>query len=110
MPPPAAPHSFQSTRWSPDPEKRYEEVAAALGQPLGTSHVFRLRQCWRQQLFEQVAMTLDAPQPRGDKRRTRGVAHLRVAPWSAVAKRGTSVAIPQRASHRSCYFKDFLAR
>lgn len=41
----------------------YETVAARLGMPVGTlkSHVSRLRQRWREVLFEQVAATLDDP-------------------------------------------------
>jgi RNA polymerase sigma-70 factor (ECF subfamily) len=48
-----------------EPERRYEEVAASLGMAMGTvkSHVFRLRQRWRELLFEQVAATLDDPTP-----------------------------------------------
>ena len=47
------------------PELRYEQVGAALGMALGTvkSHVFRLRQRWRELLFEQVAATLENPTP-----------------------------------------------
>lgn len=46
-----------------EPEKRYEEISANLGLPIGTlkNHVFRLRQRWRELIFEQVAMTLDEP-------------------------------------------------
>ena len=49
--------------FGPDPEKRYDEVSASLAMPIGTvkNHVFRLRQRWRELLFEQVAMTLDEP-------------------------------------------------
>ena len=41
----------------------YEKVAARLDIPVGTlkSHVSRLRQRWREVLFEQVAITLDDP-------------------------------------------------
>lgn len=41
----------------------YDNVAARLGMPVGTlkSHVSRLRERWREVLFEQVAMTLDDP-------------------------------------------------
>ncbi len=51
--------------FGPDPEKRYEEVAAMLGQPLGTvkNHVFRLRKRWREIIFEQVSMTLAEATP-----------------------------------------------
>lgn len=44
-------------------EESYDEVASRLGMPVGTlkSHVSRLRQRWREALFEQVAMTLDNP-------------------------------------------------
>lgn len=43
----------------------YEEVSARLDMPLGTlkSHVFRLRQRWRDLLFQQVALTLNDPTP-----------------------------------------------
>lgn len=46
-----------------DPEQRYEEISTTLGLPVGTlkNHVYRLRQRWRELLFEQVAMTLDEP-------------------------------------------------
>ena len=46
-----------------EPEKQYEELSASLGLPMGTlkNHVFRLRQRWRELIFEQVAMTLDEP-------------------------------------------------
>lgn len=49
--------------FGPDPEQRYEDIAAATGTPIGTlkTQVFRLRQRWRELLFEQVAMTLDDP-------------------------------------------------
>ena len=46
-------HFFAALRpflgFGPDPEKRYEEIAATLEMPLGTfkSHVFRLRKRWR---------------------------------------------------------------
>lgn len=48
-----------------EPERRYEEVAASLGMAMGTvkSHVFRLRQRWREILFEQVGATLADPTP-----------------------------------------------
>jgi RNA polymerase sigma-70 factor (ECF subfamily) len=48
-----------------DPERRYEDIAAALGVPVGTlkNQVFRLRERWRQLLFDQVAETLDKPTP-----------------------------------------------
>jgi RNA polymerase sigma-70 factor (ECF subfamily) len=51
--------------FGPDPEKRYEEVAVTLGQPLGTvkNHVFRLRKRWRKIIFEQVSMTLAEATP-----------------------------------------------
>jgi len=41
----------------------YDEVAARLEIPVGTlkSHVSRVRQRWREVLFEQVAITLDDP-------------------------------------------------
>lgn len=43
--------------------RSYEELAAQFAMPLGTlkNHVFRLRQRWRDLLFEQVAATLDEP-------------------------------------------------
>jgi RNA polymerase sigma-70 factor (ECF subfamily) len=46
-----------------EPELRYEQVGAALGMTIGTvkSHVFRMRQRWRELLFEEVAATLDEP-------------------------------------------------
>jgi DNA-directed RNA polymerase specialized sigma24 family protein len=52
-----------------DPAQRYEEIAAAMGTPVGTlkNQVFRLRKRWRELLFEQVAMTLDNPTPDGIK-------------------------------------------
>jgi RNA polymerase sigma factor (sigma-70 family) len=47
------------------PERRYEEIAATLGITVGTlrNQVFRLRERWRELLFEQVALTLDDPTP-----------------------------------------------
>jgi len=53
-----------------DPEQRYEEVAAATGTLIGTvkNRVFRLRQRWRELLFEQVAATLDSPNEEDIKR------------------------------------------
>ena len=49
--------------FGPDPEKRYEEIATATGTPVAMlkTRVFRLRQRWRELLFEQVAATLDTP-------------------------------------------------
>ncbi len=43
--------------------RSYEEIASRLAMPVGTlkNHVFRLRQRWRDLLFEQVAATLDEP-------------------------------------------------
>ena len=51
--------------FGPDPDKRYEAISATLGMPLGTlkNKVFRLRERWRELLFEQVALTLDNPTP-----------------------------------------------
>ncbi len=51
--------------FGPDPDRHYEEVSALLGTPVGTlkNQVFRLRQRWRELLFEQVALTLDEPTP-----------------------------------------------
>jgi RNA polymerase sigma-70 factor (ECF subfamily) len=51
--------------FGPEPGKRYEEVSAQLGTPVGTlkSQVFRLRQRWKELLFEQVAQTLVNPTP-----------------------------------------------
>lgn len=48
-----------------DPEKHYEEIAAQLDVPVGTlkNRVFRMRERWRELLFEQVARTLDDPTP-----------------------------------------------
>jgi RNA polymerase sigma-70 factor (ECF subfamily) len=47
------------------PGGSYEEVSTRLAMPLGTlkSHVFRLRQRWRDLLFQQVALTLNEPTP-----------------------------------------------
>ena len=47
------------------PEKRYDELAPTLGVPVGTlkNQVFRLRERWRELLFEQVAATLENPTP-----------------------------------------------
>jgi len=47
--------------FGPDPERRYEEIASSSATPVATlkTHVFRLRQRWRELLFEQVAMTLE---------------------------------------------------
>ncbi len=55
--------------FGPDPERRYEEIGAVLGIPVGTlkNDVFRLRERWRKLLFEQVAMTLDDPTPENIK-------------------------------------------
>lgn len=51
--------------FAPAPQLHYEEVARTLGMPVGTlkNQVFRLRERWRQLLFEQVALTLDDPTP-----------------------------------------------
>jgi len=51
--------------FGPDPEQRYEDIAVSSGTPVATlkTRVFRLRQRWRELLFEQVAMTLDTPSP-----------------------------------------------
>ena len=48
-----------------EPEKRYEDISAALGVPVGTlkNQVFRLRERWQKLLFDQVAETLDNPTP-----------------------------------------------
>lgn len=60
---------FQSLRpflgFGSEPEMRYEEIAARLQIPIGTlkNKVFRMRQRWRELLFEQVAQTLDDPSP-----------------------------------------------
>lgn len=45
------------------PKQRYEEVSARMGIPVGTlkNQVFRLRERWRQLLFEQVGNTLTNP-------------------------------------------------
>lgn len=47
----------------PEPDQSYEQVAASLGLTLTNvkTHVFRLRQRWRELLFEQVGLTLDEP-------------------------------------------------
>jgi RNA polymerase sigma-70 factor (ECF subfamily) len=44
-------------------EESYDDTAAKLGMPVGTlkNHVFRLRQRWRELLFEQVSATLVDP-------------------------------------------------
>ncbi|CAN5772980.1 sigma factor [soil metagenome] len=51
--------------FGPDSEKRYDEISASLRIPIGTlkNKVFRLRERWRQLLFDQVAATLDDPTP-----------------------------------------------
>lgn len=51
--------------FGPEPERHYDEVATTLGMALGTvkSHVFRLRQRWREILFEEVGATLADPTP-----------------------------------------------
>lgn len=48
-----------------DPDKRYADVATNLSIPVGTlkNKVFRLRERWREILFEQVADTLVHPTP-----------------------------------------------
>ena len=48
-----------------EPEKRYEDLSATLGVPVGTlkNKVFRLRQRWRELLFDQVGRTLENPTP-----------------------------------------------
>jgi RNA polymerase sigma factor (sigma-70 family) len=48
---------------SPAPNEGYESIANRLGLPVGTlkSHVSRLRQRWKELLFEQVSITLDDP-------------------------------------------------
>lgn len=49
--------------FGPEPEKSYEKISEELGIPEGTlkSQVHRLRDRWRELLFEQVGMTLDNP-------------------------------------------------
>lgn len=44
-------------------EESYDDVAKKHGMPVGTlkNHIFRLRQRWRELLFEQVSATLDDP-------------------------------------------------
>jgi len=51
--------------FGPEPGQRYEEVSAKLGIPVGTlkNQVFRLRQRWKNLLFEKVGMTLENPTP-----------------------------------------------
>jgi len=47
------------------PEKSYEKISEELGIPVGTlkNQVHRLRDRWRDILFEQVGMTLEDPSP-----------------------------------------------
>jgi RNA polymerase sigma factor (sigma-70 family) len=58
---------FESLRpflgFGPEPLNRYEEISARLGIPAGTlkSHVHRMRDRWREILFEIVGDTLDNP-------------------------------------------------
>lgn len=44
-------------------EESYEDAATKIGMPVGTlkNHIFRLRQRWRELLYEQVGATLDDP-------------------------------------------------
>ncbi len=51
--------------FGPEPTLRYEELAVTLGMPEGTlkNHVFRLRERWREILFELVGATLENPTP-----------------------------------------------
>jgi DNA-directed RNA polymerase specialized sigma24 family protein len=51
--------------FGPEPEKRYEDVSRTLGVPVGTlkNQVFRLRERWRELLFDEVRATLDEPSP-----------------------------------------------
>jgi RNA polymerase sigma-70 factor (ECF subfamily) len=46
-------------------KKSYKELVVELGMPLGTlqNHVFRMRERWRELLFERVAETLHEPTP-----------------------------------------------
>ena len=55
--------------FGPEPEAGYEQLSEKLAIPVGTlkSHVARLRQRWRDVVFEQVAMTLDDPTPENIK-------------------------------------------
>lgn len=48
-----------------DPERRYEEISTALEVPVGTlkNRVFRMRERWRELLFDQVGRTLENPTP-----------------------------------------------
>lgn len=48
-----------------DPEKHYGEVASELAMPLGTlkNRVFRMRERWRELLFDHVGRTLSDPSP-----------------------------------------------
>lgn len=48
---------------------RYEDIAAGMQIPVGTlkNKVFRLRQQWRELLFEQVGQTLENPDPEAIK-------------------------------------------
>ena len=49
--------------FQPGAEPQYQNLAEKLAMPVGTvkSHVFRLRQRWRQILWEQTALTLSEP-------------------------------------------------
>ncbi len=49
--------------FAPPPTEGYDEIATRLGIPVGTlkSHVSRMRQRWRELLFEQVGVTLEDP-------------------------------------------------
>ena len=49
--------------FGPESEKRYDEIADTLGIAVGTlkNQVFRMRERWRELLFEQVAITLNNP-------------------------------------------------
>jgi len=51
--------------FGPESDQRYDEIAISLGIAVGTlkNQVFRLRERWRELLFEQVAITLDDPTP-----------------------------------------------
>ena len=48
-----------------EPEKRYQEEAAAPRKPTGTvkSDVFHLRKRWREVIFDLVAVTIDNDSP-----------------------------------------------
>lgn len=48
-----------------DPDRRYEDISASLTIPIGTlkNRVFRMRERWRELLFEEVGRTVQDPSP-----------------------------------------------